>query len=573
MRVSRLLSRRSTVAVVAVAATAAVTVPAGASTTTTTTPSHGSATSSLTLLELHLLGQSITAGRIAMVASNSALPHTAKLVITPVFSSATGPVGQQTVTPGTSATTVPSAPKSIALPNGLGTVTGPTFAVQAKDGATAVLATAKLSALGGIDLTQLPLSLSLDAASLSDTAEVVAQNASGVKSFSLGNLSLPSVAALLDALGIRPLALLDQMTQGNLTKLAGVVTDATTGAVATANSQVDSVQSQLTAAGESPASSVADAEDEVVTAQTAVDQANSQFTSAWSAIYSAATTLGTNGLVDAAITTLQGAGVTIANPPTADQFNSLDQTQKDSLQTAFGAVDPTLWTTLTNAAAATATAEQVLALVNQLVDALQALVQAVLDALDANNNPIASLGGLSVQTKAIAAKTPSAAAAVKVATVNVLGVTQTLSSLTQTLTSQLQPLTQALNSVAGVSFTPPTIAVGVPTHGTSTSGATRSAHAAVSALTVTLPTVTLPSALHVAGVPAAVSGSLRVGVLAEKATWTPSVSHTVTTPDQQPPAASNGPQLSETGGPMALPIVAVVMLAVAAVLRRRWGRA
>jgi hypothetical protein len=564
VRFSRLLSRRTTVAVVAVAATAAVTVPAGASTTTTTTPSHGSATSTLTLLELHLLGQSITAGRIAMVAANDALPHTAQLVITPLSSSATGPVGQQTVTPGTSATTVPGTPRSITLPNGLGKVTGPTFAVQAKDGAGAVLAAAKLSALGSINLTQLPLSLSLNAASLSDTAEVVSQSASGVKTFSLGNLSLPSVAALLDALGVRPVATLDQMTQGNLTKLAGVVTDATTGAVGAANSNVDTIQAQLS----SPAQSVAAANSELSSAENDVTQANTAFGTAWSSAYSAATTAGTSGLVDTALST---AGV--SNPPSADQFNALQPADVAALQPIFDVIDSTLWTTLTQDATAVDAAEQVVTLVNQLVDSLQALVQAVLGAIDADTDPIASLGGLSVQTKAVAAKAPSANAAVKVATVNVLGLTKTLSSLTQALTAQLQPLTQALNSVAGISFTPPKIAVGVPTHGTSTSGATRSAHAGVSAVTVTLPTITLPSALHVAGVPAAVSGSLRVGVLAEKATWTPSVSQTVTTPDQQPPTTGNGPQLSDTGGRIALPIVAVVVLAAAAVLRRRWGHA
>jgi len=174
-------------------------------------------------------------------------------------------------------------------------------------------------------------------------------------------------------------------------------------------------------------------------------------------------------------------------------------------------------------------------------------------------------------TKAIAAKTPAAGASVKVATVNVLGVTTTLSSLVQTLTSQLAPLSQALNSVAGLSFTPPKIGIGVPAHGTSRSGQTRHAFANVSAVTVTLPRITLPSALHAAGAPAAVSGSVSLGVLGEQVNWTPAISHTVTTPDQ--PQGSNNPSLSDTGGRVALPILATVLIAAAAVLRRRWVRA
>src|SRR4051812_1002355 len=96
VRVSRLLSRRSTIAVVALATTAAIALPAAATTTTTTTPAHGFAGSNLTVLQLHLLGQSVTAGRIEMRAGNNHSPHTAQLVITPVSSSVTGPIGQQT---------------------------------------------------------------------------------------------------------------------------------------------------------------------------------------------------------------------------------------------------------------------------------------------------------------------------------------------------------------------------------------------------------------------------------------------------------------------------------------------
>jgi hypothetical protein len=430
------------------------------------------------------------------------------------------------------------------------------------------LASATLAAPGAVQLAQVvPITIDLNAANLSDTAKVVSTGALAEKSFSLGNLSLPSVADLLAALGIDLPALLDQLTQGNLTKLASVVTDVTTGAVKSANDAVDAAQADLQAQSQTPADSLAAANTELADAEQQVIDKNAAFASAWSAAYGALDPA-TQGLVDTALTT---AG--LPNPPSADDLNGWSAATT-TLQPLFDAVDPSLWPTIASAASAVAAAENVVTLVNILIDKLQTLIDSVLNAITANKNPIANLGGISLVTKALAAKTPSAGAAVTVAKVDVLGVTETLSSLVQTLTSQLQPLSQALNSVTGLSFTPPKIGIGVPAHGTSRSGQTRHAFASVSAVTVTLPTITLPAALHAAGAPAAVSGSVSLGVLGEQASWTPAVTHTVTTPDQpQTPQSSNSPQLSDTGGRVALPIIAMMLIATAAVLRRRWVRA
>jgi len=565
VHVPRSSSRRGVLAIVAVGSLAALTLPAGATTrtTTTTTPSHGSASSALSILRLTLNGQTVTAGRISAVAGNSRSPHTARLVLTPLDSTATGPVGQQEVTPS-SPTTVPGTPKSITLPGGFGSVTGPTFVAQAKDATSGVLATARLSAIGSVNLTAVPLSVDLNAASLQDTAQVVSSHASAVKSVSVGNLALPSLADLFAALGVDLPALLDQLTQGKLTQLAGLVTDTTSGAVKAANDAVDTAQAALTSAGETNvADTVADAQAELTAADAQLTQDNSAFDSAWSAAYSAAQTAGTNGAIDTALTS---AGFT--NPPSADQFNTLTAAEKTAIQTVLDAIDTTLYPAMVTASDAVAADENIVALVNDLINALQQLVTSVVGAIDGNNEPLAAVKGISVTTKAMAARTPSAAASVHVASIDVLGQAKQLSTVSAALAQVGATLASVLDSVPGVKFTPPSISAGTPSKSTSTKGRTRYATASIRALTLHLPTITLPAALGVGGVvPTKVSGTLVLGEVVERAQWTPSLTHTTTTTT---PGAGNGPALSETGGRVLLPTVASLLIVAAALVRRRW---
>ena len=181
--------------------------PAGAA---TSTAAEGVAKSGLTVLRVSVDDVSIVAGRVAAVADNSTSPHTAKLVVTPMSSSATGPVGQQTITADDGAVTVPTTPKSVDLPAGLGSVTGPTLAVSATDTATKVLTTAALKALGKVTLLTLPIDLK--AATLSDVSRVTAAGATAQKKLVVGSLALPSLQDLLAGLGIDLDALLSQLT-------------------------------------------------------------------------------------------------------------------------------------------------------------------------------------------------------------------------------------------------------------------------------------------------------------------------------------------------------------------------
>src|SRR3954453_8442586 len=283
VHVSRVRSRRSVVAVIALATLAAVTLPAGA--TTTTSPSHGKATSTLSLLQLRIAGQSVTAGRITATAVNSSSPHIARLVITPLAYNLpavgkSGTIGKQTITPASGSTTVPGATGSVTLPSGLGSVTGPTFVAEAKDGVAGVLATTRLSALGKVNLAGVPINLHL--ASLNHTAQVVSSNATAEKSFSLGDLSLPSLSELLAALGLNLADTLDQLTQGKLTQLAGLVTTTTSGVIQTANTAVDTAQQGVQDAAAAPAATVTAAQAQFTAAQADATTKTAAFDTAWS---------------------------------------------------------------------------------------------------------------------------------------------------------------------------------------------------------------------------------------------------------------------------------------------------
>ena len=554
MHVSRPTAYRTFLAIAALSGVTASSVVASAS-TTTTTPAKGSATSSLTVLQLSLLGNTLSAGQIAAVADNAVSPHNVKLVVTPVDSSVSGPVGQQTVTPGSAATTVPSAPASASLPNGVGSITGPTFSVSAADNATGVLTSAALKALGSVTILTMPVNL--QTASLSNTASVTSTAATAEKSLSVGTIALPSLQDLLAKLGLNLNNLLDLLTQANLDKLAGLVTDTTTGAVKTAN---DAVNTARTAIGANAPTSLSGAQSALTTANGAVTTAQTTLTSANAAFTSALT-----GALGNAVTAPLLAAAGITSSTTAAQFLASPLATNAALSavtTAANAVGP--------AQAAVTAAQAVVTQLQALITALQGLITQVLNAVNASNDPLASLGGVNVVTKAVAASTPTAAADVTVASTHVLGTLSSLplSQLTSALSTVTSTLSGVLNSVAGVSFTPPSIAIGTPTKSTSTTGTTRHAAASISAVTVTMPTLTLPSALALPGVPTNVGGKLVVGQLAETAAYTPGTTTTTSTPGTT--KTSTG-KLANTGGSPILPIVAALLMvgALAIVHRRR----
>lgn len=533
--------------------TAAAAAPAVAS---TSTASHGSASSDLRLLHVAVAQHAVSAGEIAAQASNAASPHVADIVVTPAALDGTT-YGQQTVTPATSPVTVPSSAKTATLPGGLGSVTGPTFAVTATDGTT-VLTSAVLKALGSLTVGPLPVSLDASAASLTNTAEVTSSQASAEKSVVIGALALPSVTDLLDALNINPLALVEALTKANLDKLNAIVNGA---AVTALNTAVDTASSAI-GAGAPTTWKAADAAKTTADASLATATAND--TAANAAWTSALTTLDAD---------LQPAGLPMGlnTALTPTQYEGLSTTVKSALDAA-GLADPnnfdfaTLAQDALNADAVKAAAQAAADKLAALVTALFNLAAAVLNDVGSNTASLARLGSISVTTKAIAsAKSPAPVAEAKVGTLSILGAITPPAALTTTLNGVLAQLSSVLNSIAGVSFTPPSVAVGVGHTSRSVSGKTATATASITGVTVTLPKLTLPTALD--NIPVSTTlissgGSIAVATLSEGASYT--------SPAVAGSPASGGPSLAGTGMSYTVPVVAVMLvLAGLAVVRRR----
>jgi hypothetical protein len=554
---SRAAKSRITVAAVVASSFAALAIPAGAaSSSTTTSPAEGRATSSLTLLQVKLAGTTVAAGRIAAVSNNISDPNVAKLVVTPVTSSETGPIGQQTVTPDSGDTTVPGTPKSVDLPSGLGSITGPTFRVSAADTASAVLTSAVLKALGSVTIVTVPLDL--QAASLVNVSKVTADRASARKAVTVGGLALPSLNDLLASLGVDLDALLDQLTQGKLNDLAGLVTSTTKGAVGTANDAVDAAQAAVSG-----------------TVPKTLDDAQAGLTGAQSALTTAqgALTTATNAF-DTAFAAIPAAGLGALGVPTdttAAEFLALAPALQSSVDALTGADLSALATAVQAAEDAVTAAQAAVDELQALVTALTDLITAVLDALAANDDPLAALGDIEIATSAIAAKTPTADAAVNVGSVEVLGATTPVAQLTGVLGDVTDTLSGVLESVAGVSFTAPTIAVGTPSHSTDQQGRTRYAKASITGVTLTLPSITLPAALSLPGVPTDVTGSVTLGQLAETAQWTPATAQTTAPGTPAPGTPTGGSPLPDTGGRMLLSLAGLLVFGAALALRR-FGR-
>ena len=568
------------------AATAVLTLTAAAAPAigaTTTTPATGSAQSTLTLLDVALGGHSVQAGQIAAVATNTP-SRLAQLVVTPAVLDGSA-VGRQTVTPASAPATVPSgSPQSVSVPNLL-TLTGPTLSVDAQEGPAAVLTSAALKALGQLNLTPAGLAalpVNLQAASLDNLAKVTATQSEASKSIVIGGLSLPSINDLLKSLGVDLNALLDQLTQGNLNKLQGLVGSTLT----TLNSAVDTAQAALTSAGQSAPDTLSTAQAALAPAQAAAASAQTAETAAQTAA-TAADTAWTTAIGTSPAGTLSAAGVTSALTPT--DFQALGTTAQNLLIAAVPNL-ATLATTAISADAAFAAAQtaltaanNVVTLVNNLIDALQALVNGVLNAVTTNTDPLAALGNITVQTKAVAgdASSPTPVAEAHVGTLKVLGSDALPSQLTSVLGAATSTLDSVLSSVTGVTFTPPSIAIGTGHTSTSTVGSTRKATASITGLTVTLPSIALPTSLStittavpgaatiVGNVVSVLGGSVRVATLAESAAHTPATSTTTKTPSGSK-TPSGGPTLAGTGLSRTIPALAALLIVGAlAMLHRR----
>jgi hypothetical protein len=514
---------------------------AGAATVHHTTPAKAKANSSFTLLRVSAAGQAVSVGRITSLADRRTQPHTARLVLTPIDSTLTGPVGQQEITPTNSPGSAGPV-STVALPGGLGTVSGPKLTAQAVDSAVTTLANAAVSTLS-VHLVSLPLTITLPA--LSDLAESTSTHAVGQKSLSLGAFRLPDVLAMLQGLGLDTSAL----TPTVLAALDGVV-GTVSGAVTTLVTTIAADQTAVQTATGNPAPTT------LKSAAAALVSAGSTLDGDVTALNTALQTPAIATAVATAVGALPGSPAVPTFPLTTAQWKALSSAVQGAIATAAGiatlAADTDVVTTL-----------------QTLVTDLTTLVTDVTNDLKAN--PLAELDGISVKTLARAASTPTATASADLGTLKVLGApVASVAALSAQLTSVLDSLAATLNGLTGVTFTAPTVSLGTPVVSKGRSGATRNAAAAITGLTVNLPAITLPAALSLTGAPVSTpTGTVAVGVLADTAQFTPAVTTTTTTPDVTP---QQGPGLAETGAPFALPTFAALLLTAAFVLRRRSRR-
>ena len=561
--------------------TTAAAAPALAS---SSTPAHGTASSGLRLLHVELAGHAISAGEIAAEASNAATPHVADIVVTPAALDGTT-YGQQHVTPASSPVTVPSGTQTATIPGGLASLTGPTFALTASDGTT-VLTSAVLKALGSLSVGPLPVSLDATAASLTNTAEVTATQASAQKSVVIGGLSLPSVADLLDALNINPLALVLSLTKSNLDALNALVDG---GALTTAN---DAVTAASNAIGVG-APTTWDATDAAKTAADATDATDAGLASAADAAFTSGLTTLAAAISPAP---LPDGLTTSLTPSQYEALTPLVKADLDTLGTAHSIDFATLAQDAVNAESVSAAAHDAAVKLAALEDALFTLASDVIASVGANTNPLAALGNINVTTKAVAsANSPAPEASASVGSVKILGAVTAPAAVTSALNGVLTQLAGVLNSVAGITFVPPSVAVGVGQTSRSVSGTTHNASASITGVTITLPRLTLPTtflnlavrnargltatakamsavASPRATIPTTVitdGGTVAIGTLSENASYTPGSGSSAGSPGSGS-NGSNNPSLAGTGMSYGVPVAAALMVMTGlAVLRRR----
>lgn len=545
----------------------------------------GVGTSTVSLLDLTAGGHDVTVGAVSLISDTANAAALARATVTPLVADGVA-YGRQEVTPTNSPLVIPS----VSTPGALaGIVSVATPAISAS--ATSAPATqAGSSSLGSVSLLGITIPLSGSAAL--GTA-VSTTNAVGQKTVSVSNLSLPSIGAILAALGLD----VSKLPVGTVSALVNQLDIAST-AMAAAQTAVDTAQ----AAANTAAGTLAAAETALATATAANTTAQAAAASALSALeaklalVSPATTAlypGANTLAGYALLSSAGVAAVEANSPgTAAAYSAY--TAAASAATAAAA----------QVATAQAAVDAAQAALTPLIDALNTAL-AALDTLAApvlSATPLVSLTNLTIGTTA---KSTSATLAGQTAKITggtveglrVLGtdvlqtalgssqldlvelvaakaalVTSTINGLTGTLSS-------VLSGVAGISFPAPQISLAKPTTRTWVAGGFGRALASVQGLSITLPAITLPTALTLPGaanLPALsgvtqVAGLLKsapvsVGMLSisDQSAFRPAV-----LPSAGPVAKPTGPVLATTGLPAGLSAIALLLVGAGLVVRRR----
>jgi hypothetical protein len=528
------------------AATGVAAAGSASSTATIATVGVGALTAGATTLAAHTVS-------VGMLDAGAQTVSTAApaVTFTPVIVDGTK-TGTVTVTPANSPKTV-GAISTGALPLNVLSATSPSATLTASQNAATRNASIKTS-LGTAKILGLAVTLSgaLDVGSVTDAAHSQAG-----KTLTITNISLPSIASLLAALGLDLTKLPAATLNGLLTQLPVTVSAAQQTAIDNANVAVDSAQQGY----DDAQTGVTDAENTLASKTADLDSALS------GAVYP----LTVPGPLDHAGWDALSAGDKVL----VENLNS-------GLATIAGDYDAAKQGVI-DANSALATATTALA---GAVAALGALANTVL-----SGTPLVTIGAAEVSTTALVGATKNAAVTGYVSGVKVLGqdvlaavtgnskldaaklagdVASQVNSAMATLTSTLSSVLSSATGATGLMVPAPSVKLLVKSAKTGVDGAFGTADATVSALEVSMGSITLPTAYaldnatDLAGIAPISTGfktaplSVKVGTLVESARFRNGSSTTGT-----------GAPLATTGMPAGLAVIALIGTGVAVVTRRR----
>ena len=579
------MTRRPLLVATAAAAALALCAASGtASAATSAGHSTGRGTSSLSLLDISVAGHTLSLADLSLISDTLASPRVSSVAVTPITADGTA-YGRQTVNQSSSPKTVSplSVPSALAQ---FAQLTSPAIDVTATSSPSNH---AGATSLGSAKLLGMPIGLAGALQAATSVSSV--DGASGLKTVTIDNLALPSVKDILAALGLD----LAKLPVGSLDDLVNAL-ELVNGAVSTAEGAVDTAQAAVNSATAA-----------LATQATALTAAQGTLTSATSTLTSATSTL--NTLISASSAILGPLGIT-------DIASLLGS---PNLATAEGLIAPLAGdvTAYTNAQTAVTAATAAVATAQGLVDTAQALLTTVtntltsklstlLNALTAvlDQTPLVSLDSLEVSTKAVVTSAKKGGQQAEVVGgvvkgLKVLGVdvlndalgssTLDLGAVTTTALNQvngvMDQVTGTLSSVLSSIPSLPALKIPAPNVQLLTKSATTSiangfgnAATSVKGLTISLPAITLPTSVAVpgaAGLPALdgvtqvvgklTSSALSISVLNlhDQAAFSPAV---VGAPGSTP---GTGGHLADTGVPVGVAVLALLLSGGALVVRRR----
>jgi hypothetical protein len=583
LHLERSVTRRPLLALTAATAALALCAASGSASAASTAAGRG--TSSMSVLSLSVAGHELSLADLVLTSDTIASPRISSVAFTPVTVDGTQ-YGRQAVNQSSSPATVGavSAPGALAP---VASLTSPSLDISAT---SAPSNHAGASSLGSVKILGLPVKLAgaLDAASAVSSTT----GASGLKTVTIDDLALPSIADVLAALGLD----LSKLPVGSVDDLVNAL-ELVTSAIATAEDTVDTAQ----AAVDSATADLAAKSATLTTDQSAAAAAQTAFNTAQSALNTAiatnSTALGLLGITDIA---------SLLSAVDPQLTSALALPGMSSAFTAYNAAAAALSaanTVVATAQAAVNTAQALLTTVTgTLTNALHNLFTLLRARLDAT--PLVSLDSLRISTRAAASSASKGgqhaevvggtvkglrvlgvdviASALGSSTLDLEGVTSsTLAEVNGLIGEVTGTLSDVLSNVPGFpKLEVPAPAVGLLTKSTSTSisdGFGR-ASTVVRGLSITVPGITLPTTLALPGA-AALPAFDSVNQVAGQLTSAPLSLSVLTLRDQAAfrPSVVGGSQSGGPGGnglpPTGLPVgaaaLSLILIGCALVVRRR----